>query len=159
MEPDGIKCSSSPAPPFSLMRFSDQNQFMEKSVVSLDQGLSLNKRESQAVNRPKPASSSGNVSNDSSGHHIMIPEDGVYLIVLKIRSPVQDKLFDASVDIEIKNTYGYLSAIEYPLLHFYGIMCAFYGMSAKYLLNLSIEVAVFSTSSSYLVHRVCSSMA
>lgn len=101
---------------------------MDKPVVSLDQGLNTSRRKRESIGnivRPKPAPS--NVSNNvSKDHHIKIPSNGVYLIILKITSPVNGKLFDASVDIDIKGTYGYLSAIEYPLLHFYGIMCIFY---------------------------------
>lgn len=127
MSGEGSKiCSSSPPPPFSLTRFPETIN-MDRRVITLDQGLKINKREAELITRPKPASNvPTNVSTEYSDHHIKIPADGVYLIVLKITSPVRDKLFDATVDIEIKNTYGYLSGIEYPLLHFYGIMCVFY---------------------------------
>lgn len=44
-----------------------------------------------------------------------IRKDGIYIFKLTIDQPAQ-KPFQANVHIEIKATYGYLSAIDWPLL-------------------------------------------
>lgn len=54
-----------------------------------------------------------------------IPKDGVYMFALEIE-PVNDSKFNASVHIEIRASYGFLSAVTWPLLSFYGAMCVVY---------------------------------
>lgn len=44
-----------------------------------------------------------------------ITRDGIYIFQLTITQPAQ-KAFQANIHIEIRATYGYLSAIDYPLL-------------------------------------------
>ena len=58
--------------------------------------------------------------------HIAIPNDGVYLFILFMKSVNPSDQFDASVSIEMRNRNGYLSANDAPLLEFYGFMCALY---------------------------------
>lgn len=56
-----------------------------------------------------------------------ITKDGIYMYTLTItptRPPGGD--FNASIHIEIRSPYGFLSAADYPLLPFYGIMCVIY---------------------------------
>lgn len=55
-----------------------------------------------------------------------MPNDGVYLLVLRIVTVEEKNLFDATVDIEMRGEKGYLSAVEWPLLPFYGVMCVVY---------------------------------
>lgn len=55
-----------------------------------------------------------------------ISKDGVYMFTLQIQSVNQKEDFIASVHIEMKGTYGFLSAVDYPLLPFYGAMCLVY---------------------------------
>ncbi|KAF8790751.1 Transmembrane protein 87A like protein [Argiope bruennichi] len=62
--------------------------------------------------------------------------DGIYLFILKIES-VDKKIFNVSVDIAMKSDYGYLSAVDYPLLIFYGVMCGLYVIYAIVWLILS----------------------
>lgn len=52
-----------------------------------------------------------------------ITKDGVYFFTLRIDSQ-QD--FNASVHVEIRSPHGYLSAFDWPLLPFYGVMCGIY---------------------------------
>lgn len=54
----------------------------------------------------------------------LIPRDGYYVLFFQVRSNVTDVLIH--VHIEMKSDYGYLSAADWPLLPFYGFMCAFY---------------------------------
>lgn len=54
-----------------------------------------------------------------------IQADGVYLFALIIRA-ANNKDYNASVHIEMRGTYGFLSAVDYPLLPFYGVMCLIY---------------------------------
>lgn len=52
-----------------------------------------------------------------------ITKDGVYIFTLEVSSRND---FTANVIIDIKGSYGYLSAADWPLLPFYGIMCLVY---------------------------------
>jgi hypothetical protein len=45
-----------------------------------------------------------------------ITKDGVYVFGLRIESMTPDTDYNASVHLEIKSLYGYLSAADYPLL-------------------------------------------
>lgn len=54
-----------------------------------------------------------------------IQADGVYLFALIIGSTTS-KDYEASVHIEMRGTYGFLSAVDYPLLLFYLVMCLIY---------------------------------
>lgn len=54
-----------------------------------------------------------------------IPKDGVYMFALEIE-PINGNKFNASVHIEIRTSYGFLSAVTWPLLPFYGAMCLVY---------------------------------
>lgn len=49
--------------------------------------------------------------------------DGLYLLILEIKSSAE---FNATVDIEMLGRNGYLSAVDWPLLPFYGCMCIVY---------------------------------
>ncbi|KAG8229503.1 hypothetical protein J437_LFUL004909 [Ladona fulva] len=53
-----------------------------------------------------------------------ITNDGVYLLVVRIGAASTN--FNASVHVEMLGTYGYLSAMDWPLLPFYGAMCIVY---------------------------------
>lgn len=55
-----------------------------------------------------------------------IQADGVYLFALIIGSNTNNKNYEASVHIEMRGTYGFLSAVDWPLLPFYGVMCLIY---------------------------------
>lgn len=55
-----------------------------------------------------------------------IKADGVYLFAVIIKSDLRDADYNASVHIEMRGTYGFLSAVDWPLLPFYGIMCLVY---------------------------------
>ncbi|CAG2180072.1 unnamed protein product, partial [Oppiella nova] len=66
-----------------------------------------------------------------SENEIIVPNDGVYLLVVYIESSDNSKLFNAEVDIEMMGQSGHhLSAIDWPLLPFYGVMCAVYVLFA-----------------------------
>lgn len=54
-----------------------------------------------------------------------IQADGVYLFALIIKG-ANGKNYNASVHIEMRSTYGFLSAVDWPLLPFYGVMCLIY---------------------------------
>ncbi|XP_053694219.1 transmembrane protein 87A isoform X2 [Sabethes cyaneus] len=52
-----------------------------------------------------------------------ITKDGLYIFILKIDS---FEKFVANVHVEMKSDRGYLSAVDWPLLPFYGTMCLVY---------------------------------
>ncbi|XP_064484318.1 transmembrane protein 87A-like [Ornithodoros turicata] len=55
----------------------------------------------------------------------IIPKDGVYMLIVSLRS-VENRNFSARVDLSMKGSYGYLSAVDWPFLPFYGVMCGVY---------------------------------
>ncbi|CAL1291156.1 unnamed protein product [Larinioides sclopetarius] len=76
------------------------------------------------------------VSNVKLGSKLTsVDMDGIYLFILKVES-IDKKIFNVSVDIAMKGDYGYLSAVDYPLL-FYGVMCGLYVIYAIAWLILS----------------------
>jgi hypothetical protein len=54
-------------------------------------------------------------------------DDGIYLLIVKV-TPVtkMDAKYNATVTVAMHGPWGYLSAIEWPLLPFYGAMCVIY---------------------------------
>uniref|UniRef100_A0A1B0FDI9 GOST seven transmembrane domain-containing protein n=1 Tax=Glossina morsitans morsitans TaxID=37546 RepID=A0A1B0FDI9_GLOMM len=57
----------------------------------------------------------------------IVPHDGIYVLTIKIETKDSNPVeYSASTHIEIVGPYGYIPAIEYPLLPFYGIMCLVY---------------------------------
>ncbi|GAB0095414.1 transmembrane protein 87A [Sergentomyia squamirostris] len=52
-----------------------------------------------------------------------ITKDGVYFFTLQTDSRQE---YNASVHVEIKGPHGFLSAFDWPLLPFYGVMCGIY---------------------------------
>lgn len=62
-----------------------------------------------------PEKSTGGIKQVSETPVFVITKDGIYIFQLTITQP-EMKRFRASIHIEIKATYGYLSAIDWPLL-------------------------------------------
>jgi len=55
--------------------------------------------------------------------------DAIYILIVKIDYSGDAALkedFKINLEVQWRNPYGYLSAIDYPLLHFYGFMCVVY---------------------------------
>ncbi|KAL1447203.1 hypothetical protein WDU94_012346, partial [Cyamophila willieti] len=73
-------------------------------------------REKGVLDKPHTSASSRPV--------FTITKDGIYVLVLKITSTAP--MYLVNVHIEMKGTYGYLSAVDWPLLPFYGAMCLVY---------------------------------
>lgn len=66
---------------------------------------------------------------DKSKHEAIHPvhqftRDGVYVLGLSVTTNNSD--YNVGVHLEIKSDYGYLSAVDWPLLPFYGFMCIYY---------------------------------
>ncbi|CAI2356948.1 unnamed protein product [Caenorhabditis sp. 36 PRJEB53466] len=63
-----------------------------------------------------------------------IPRDGIYYMIIKVvgksfpSSPSANT--NVTISVEWKAPYGFLSAIDWPLLRFYKIMCVFYSALA-----------------------------
>uniref|UniRef100_A0A915DS34 Transmembrane protein 87A n=1 Tax=Ditylenchus dipsaci TaxID=166011 RepID=A0A915DS34_9BILA len=59
-----------------------------------------------------------------------LPADSIYILVLKIsvtKFPVGDNSsHKIETEVQWRGPHGFLSAIDYPLLRFYGFMCFFY---------------------------------
>lgn len=63
-----------------------------------------------------------------------IPRDGIYYMIIKVVGKSFPSSLNANTNVTIsvqwKAPYGYLSAIDWPLLRFYKIMCVFYSALA-----------------------------
>ncbi|VDM74930.1 unnamed protein product [Strongylus vulgaris] len=73
-----------------------------------------------------------------------IPADGIYFLVMKIigvsypsSSPSEEH--NITITVKWKQPHGFLSAIDYPLLRFYVLMCVFYGTLAIIWMILCIK--------------------
>lgn len=51
-------------------------------------------------------------------------KDSVYVLIFRVSDIAVE--FNLGVHVEMKSSYGYLSASDFPLLLFYGFMCIFY---------------------------------
>ncbi|XP_046909224.2 transmembrane protein 87A isoform X1 [Dermatophagoides farinae] len=73
-------------------------------------------------------SESSNTHQIKNGHSISVPHDGNYLLILFIRfENSNEHRFNLTVDINFESNSGqYLSAVDYPLLKFYGFMSCLY---------------------------------
>lgn len=59
--------------------------------------------------------------------------DGIYFLILKytvINFPSDRRSHNITIDVQWRGPYGYLSAIDYPLLRFYALMCIIYAILA-----------------------------
>uniref|UniRef100_L7LVB5 Lung seven transmembrane receptor n=1 Tax=Rhipicephalus pulchellus TaxID=72859 RepID=L7LVB5_RHIPC len=52
-----------------------------------------------------------------------VNDDGIYMLLLHLRS---DGNFSVQVDLALRGSHGYLSAVDWPFLPFYGVMCGVY---------------------------------
>ncbi|XP_042144501.1 transmembrane protein 87A [Ixodes scapularis] len=59
----------------------------------------------------------------------ILDKDGIYMLIVSISSE-DEKNFTVQVDMSLKGTYGYLSAVDWPFLPFYGVMCGVYVLYA-----------------------------
>ncbi|CAG0890680.1 unnamed protein product [Darwinula stevensoni] len=53
-----------------------------------------------------------------------MPHDGIYLLIISLESDSSE--FNAVVHVEMRTPYGFLSAVDWPLLPFFGVMCFVY---------------------------------
>ncbi|XP_076321877.1 transmembrane protein 87A isoform X2 [Tachypleus tridentatus] len=91
---------------------------------SPDQILKSASDSSQNVPAPQPQTKIA--SPKTPDYLATVDQDGVYLLVVNLKSVGENKDFRATVDIKLKGDYGFLSAIDWPLLPFYGVMCGVY---------------------------------
>jgi len=58
----------------------------------------------------------------------IVPNDGVYLLVVYVGAPSNTQTYTANVHVELKSVQplSYLSITDWPLLPFYGVMCGVY---------------------------------
>ncbi|KAI1295467.1 Transmembrane protein 87A [Halotydeus destructor] len=119
-------CDSSPQP-ITLPRDPSIEAVGEKVLEGNSPIRKRSVRDVSTVERPavniSRILSPGAVTPD---HQIIVPTDGVYMLILRVAASDENSIFDASVEIEMKGDRGYLSAAEWPLLPFYASMCIIY---------------------------------
>lgn len=76
-------------------------------------------KEATAVEAPAP---SPPVAKNALPQYV-IQKEGIFIITIKVES---ESNFSATVELEVFGHYGYLSAVDWPLLPFYGSMCVIY---------------------------------
>lgn len=130
-------CGSSPPPPLFFTSLSSQANaplvtlskravVSRNSVDSDDQSSESSEFPANGLKLKRPL-----VSNlvSTPSHQIVVPEDAMYLLILRMASVHNDttkKAFNAEIEIVMETPFGYLSAVEYPLLQFYAVMCIVY---------------------------------
>ncbi|XP_031632590.1 transmembrane protein 87A [Contarinia nasturtii] len=97
-----------------LLEYQSSNDVKNRIKQLNDQSLKANETRPILSNR-KPQVANNPV--------YIIQSDGVYLFALIIKG---NKDYNASVHIEMRGKYGFLSAVDWPLLPFYGLMCLIY---------------------------------
>ncbi|XP_022691926.1 transmembrane protein 87A-like isoform X1 [Varroa jacobsoni] len=58
-----------------------------------------------------------------------VNRDGIYMLLIRFENATNTP-FNLSVDVSMKGEHGYLSAVEWPYLPFFGTMCLVYTMYA-----------------------------
>lgn len=124
IEPNPVYCDISPPPPVLYSSTLEQSDItsLNQPIGRLDK-RSLEVDEGTAIPHQRIMLTPG--GHKTPGHQIVVPSDGIYILIIKVIGD-PGRYFNAQVDIEMKTPYGYLSAVEYPLLIFYGIMCIVY---------------------------------
>lgn len=103
---------------------SKENSETKELSSKIKQQSSSSSSNQSSVNEENPPTKSIPIVQPSD-HQAKVDRDGMYLFVIFIES-VDDKPFNITVDVEMKSQYGYLSAVDWPLLPFYGVMCGIY---------------------------------
>lgn len=52
-----------------------------------------------------------------------VDQDGIYMLLLRVHA---QENFTLQVDVSVRGRHGYLSAVDWPFLPFYGVMCGVY---------------------------------
>lgn len=88
--------------------------------------------------------------NATAGTAAVLPADAIYLLLLEfgVGAGTGHTLHNLTVKVEWATARGYLSAVDWPLLPFYGVMCAVYAIyAAAWLcvscLNWKVQDTVF----------------
>ncbi|XP_013778767.1 transmembrane protein 87A-like isoform X2 [Limulus polyphemus] len=89
-------------------------------------GQVLKSASDSSQNVPAPEPQDKIASPKTPDYLAAVDQDGVYLLVVNLKSVGENKDFRTTVDIKLKGDYGFLSAIDWPLLPFYGVMCGVY---------------------------------
>ncbi|XP_014669874.1 PREDICTED: transmembrane protein 87A-like [Priapulus caudatus] len=93
-------------------------------------------------NTKSPKSTEASVKSPSTNKNtkgliVTVPKDGIYLLVLKIEEVGSIKPYTISATVKMRGDYGFLSAIDWPMLPFYGVMCVVYVIYAVAWLGIS----------------------
>uniref|UniRef100_A0A1W7R9E5 Transmembrane protein 87A n=1 Tax=Hadrurus spadix TaxID=141984 RepID=A0A1W7R9E5_9SCOR len=97
----------------------------QKEIQSLTEKPSTITTKGEITSEKSSKNNQADIPYQSNDHQAIVDKDGMYLLVVFVES-ADDKLFNITVDIEMKSQYGYLSAVDWPLLPFYGVMCGIY---------------------------------
>uniref|UniRef100_A0A914W482 Transmembrane protein 87A n=1 Tax=Plectus sambesii TaxID=2011161 RepID=A0A914W482_9BILA len=81
------------------------------------------------------------ISNQLSSWYpaVYLPIDGIYFLIVRLQYNQWTTLeHNVTVEVQWRGPKGYLTAIDYPLLTFYGVMCGVYGVYALAWLLISL---------------------
>ncbi|CAJ0947105.1 unnamed protein product, partial [Mesorhabditis belari] len=122
-------------------------------MVFTDEGLPAQPQPHQVVNGKRTKRDiysglngdtvDGGTSRSLSTWHpaVRLPIDAIYFAIVKFQLTQNSKVKTGNVTVITKwrGPYGFLSAIDYPLLGFYAFMCLFYGILSMVWLILCIR--------------------
>ncbi|KAF7634810.1 hypothetical protein Mgra_00005703 [Meloidogyne graminicola] len=110
------------------------------NVTTFDQAAALEPKSKRLADAQFPGINGATIDGGAkdtltSWHPIQtLPVDAIYLLILRItitKFPADDtKNHTIEAEVQWRGPFGYLSAIDYPLLYFYGFMCIFYTLLA-----------------------------
>ena len=117
----GINCSR----PAQICETSPSSTFFYRELTPSENNFdaSISKRSVDSTNQLKHLVKRSPSKLDGS---VAIQSDGVYLLIVYMSALDPGDTFNAIVDLEMKGKSGYLSADEWPLLPFYGVMSIVY---------------------------------
>lgn len=81
------------------------------------------------INR-EVSSGFNDIFTNNSQHLLTTSQDGIYYLNMNFDSSVDTVPQNLSIHLDMRSSYGYLSAKEYPLLIFYSVMCGIYAVFA-----------------------------
>lgn len=131
------QCTASKPVPAPFVEFTE----VDVKTVSNDASAISRRRRTPQDNDASKANNTFSLNSEKFHPIIKVPVNSIYLLIVKVKPtkpvPLNEPPVNITVRVEWKSPYGYLSAIDWPLLPFYGVMCGVYAIYGLVWLILS----------------------